>query len=375
MEDRILETFLRLVKIDSESYHEAEIAAYVCDVARECGFDCYVDGAGGVIGGNSGNVYVRMPAAGIDAPPVLFSAHLDTVGPGNGIDAVVKGDVIVSRGDTILGADCKAGVAACIELMRLSREGDSRHGPIEILFTVAEEKQLQGSRHIDWERIRARHAFVLDGAGGVGEIINVSPTQDNLRFVFEGRAAHSGVEPEKGINAIYGAAWAISLMHLGRIDSETTANIGIIEGGRAVNIVPEQAVAQGEVRSLNDVKLEEQKKSMIRAAMEAEVSVGVGVDVRVERAYEGFHIDPGDPLVLLAVEAGKAMGMKTEIVRSGGGSDANNLNARGINSLVLGMGARESHTVHEHLEVRELQRLVRFCREIAASAGRLRSTG
>ncbi len=375
MEGRILETFLRLVGMDSESGHEAEVAAYVCEVARECAFDCYVDEAGAAIGGESGNVYVNMPATGVDAPPLLFSAHLDTVAPGIGVEAVLKGDRVVSRGDTVLGADCKAGVAVCLELMRLSAEGSFRHGPLQMLFTVAEEVKLQGSRHMDRKRIEARHAFVLDGAGGVGDIINASPTQDNLNFTFKGRAAHSGVEPEKGINAIYGAAWAISLMHLGRIDSETTANIGIIEGGRAVNIVPETVLARGEARSLEAAKLEEQKKAMIRAAMEAEASVGVGVEIEVERAYAGYRIDPGDPLVRLAEEAGKAMGLKTRVVSSGGGSDANNLNAGGIRALVLSMGARESHTVNEHLEVRDLERLTRLCREISACAGRLRSSG
>ena len=373
MENRVLETFLRLVAIDSESYHEAAIAAYVCEVARECGFACYVDGAGGAIGGESGNVYVRLPSTGVAAPPLLLSAHLDTVRPGSGVGAVLKGGRIVSRGDTVLGADCKAGVAACLEIMRLSSEGAMRHGPMEMLFTVAEEMQLLGSRHVDWERIEARHAFVLDGAGGVGDIVNASPTQDNLDFAFTGRAAHSGVEPEKGINAIYGAARAIGLMRLGRIDSETTANIGRIEGGRAVNIVPEKALARGEVRSLDARKLEEQKQAMIRAAMEAEASVGVGVEVGVERAYEGYLIDPGDPLVLLVQEAGRAMGMQMRVTSSGGGSDANNFNARGIRSLVLSMGAREPHTVHEHLEVRDLERLTGLCREIASSAGRLRS--
>jgi len=237
---------------------------------------------------------------------------------------------------------------------------------------VAEEKQLQGVRHLEWDRIEAHHAYVLDGAGGVGEVINSSPTQDNLEFVFNGKAAHAGVEPEKGTNAIYGAAWAVSLMHLGRIDSETTANIGVIEGGRAVNIVPDRVVVQGEVRSLDLKKLEEQRKSMMRAAMEAEASVGVGVEVKVERVYDGYLIEPKDSLILLASEAGKAMGIKIEVKNSGGGSDANFLNGHGIKSVVLSMGVREPHTTHEYLDIQELHKLVRLCSEIAAATGRLR---
>jgi tripeptide aminopeptidase len=373
MEDRLLDTFLELVKIDSESRHEGAVVDYLCGVARSCGFEPFVDDAAEAVGGEAGNVYIKLPAAGVDAPPIIFSAHLDTVAPGKGIDPVVKAGKVISRGDTVLGADCKAGTAVAIELMRLSAQGELRHGPLELVFTVAEEEQLQGARNLVWDRLESRYAFVLDGAGWVGEVINTSPTQENLEFVFKGKAAHAGVEPEKGVNAIYGASWAISLMRLGRIDSETTANVGIIQGGRAVNIVPDQVRVAGEVRSMDMQKLESQKKSMMRAAMEAEVAVGVGVEVMVERAYEGFSIDPAEPIVLLAAEAGKSMGMKIEVKSSGGGSDANILNSSGIKSVVLSMGVMEPHTTNEYVEANELHRLVRFCSEIAASAGRLRS--
>ena len=372
MEDRVLNTFLQLVRIDSETYHEGAVVDYVCETARGSGFESYVDNAGKAIGGEAGNVYIKIPASGVDAPPIIFCAHLDTVSPGRDIEPVVRGDRVISGGETVLGADCKAGVAVIIELMRLSAEGGLKHGPLELILTVAEEKQLQGVRHLEWGRIEAHHAYVLDGAGGVGEVINSSPTQDNLEFVFNGKAAHAGVEPEKGTNAIYGAAWAVSLMHLGRIDSETTANIGVIEGGRAVNIVPDRVVVQGEVRSLDLKKLEEQRKSMMRAAMEAEASVGVGVEVKVERVYDGYLIEPKDPLILLASEAGKAMGIKIEVKNSGGGSDANFLNGQGIKSVVLSMGVREPHTTHEYLDIQELHKLVRLCSEIAAATGRLR---
>ncbi|NPV59839.1 MAG: M20/M25/M40 family metallo-hydrolase [Actinobacteria bacterium] len=370
--ERVLKTFLDLAAIDSETYHEGELAAYVSRAAREAGFEPYMDNAGKAIGGEVGNLYIGLPARGVDAPPLIFSSHMDTVSPGKGVEPVFQGERIVSGGKTILGADCKAGVAVIIELMFLSAEGKLQHGPLEMLLTVAEEKQLQGVRHLEKDRLKAGHAFVLDGEGGVGTIVNASPTQDNLEFVFHGKAAHAGVEPEKGKNAIFGAAWAISLMRLGRIDSETTANIGIIRGGRAVNIVPDRVVVEGEVRSHDPKKLDEQRKSMVKAALEAEGAVGVGVEVKVERAYEGYRIDAGDPLVLLAREAGKAMGLKMELKSSGGGSDANFLNALGIKSLVLSMGAREPHTTHEYLEARDLPRLVRLCSEIAASAGRLR---
>lgn len=371
MQNEVLDTFLALTGIDSESYHEAGIAEYVMDAARKCGYRPYMDNAGKTIGGDAGNVYVNIPASGVDAPPLLFCAHLDTVAPGKGVRAVLKGGKFVSEGETVLGADCKAGVAALIELMRRIAEGAVACGPLELLFTVAEEVQLKGSRNLERERLKARHAVVLDGSGSVGDLINASPTQDNLEFAFIGKAAHAGVEPEKGVNAIMGAAWAVSLMRLGRIDSETTANIGLIRGGRAVNIVPDLAVVEGEIRSHDPAKLEEQRRSMVKAAMEAEAAVGVVVQNKVERAYDGFRIDPGDPLVVLCCEAARSMGMKMEIKPSGGGSDANLLNAYGIKAVVLSMGAKESHTTREYLEARDLQGLVSLCAEIAASAGRL----
>jgi len=372
MQDRVLDIFLELARIDSESLHEADVAAYVMESARRLGFEPYMDGAAEVLGGDAGNVYVKIPSNGVDAPPLILCAHMDTVTPGKGVEPVLEGGRVVSRGDTILGADCKAGVAAIIELMNLSSEGILEHGPLEMVLTVVEEKGLKGVREIEWERIDARHAVVLDGAGEVGEVVNASPTQDNLEMVFMGRAAHAGVEPEKGVNAIQGASWAISRMRLGRIDSETTANIGIIEGGRAVNIVPDRVEVKGEVRSHDLTNLEKQRESMIKTALEAEDAVGVGVKVEVERAYEGYHVDPGDALAALAVEAGKAMGMKMKVGPSGGGSDANFLNSAGIKSVVLSMGAREPHTLKENIEVKDLHKLVELSSEIARRAGRLR---
>ncbi|OFW60141.1 MAG: hypothetical protein A2V52_00880 [Actinobacteria bacterium RBG_19FT_COMBO_54_7] len=372
MTDRILDTFMELAAIESVSLEESGVAGYVMDAARACGFEPYMDKAGDVLGGNAGNIYIKIPALQIEAPPIMFCAHMDTVTPVKGVEPVIKGERVVSAAKTILGADCKAGVAAIIELMKMSSQGEIEHGPLELVLTVAEEKQLQGVRHLERKRIESRYAFVLDAEGPVGKIVNASPTQDNLLFVFKGKSAHSGVEPEKGINAIFGASWAISLMHLGRIDAETTANIGVISGGRAVNIVPDMVTVEGEVRSLDMGKLEKQRKSMVKAALEAEAAVGVGVEVKVERAYEGFQIDSQDALVQLGIEGGKAMGLKMEVQSSGGGSDANFLNTIGIKSVVLSIGAREPHTINESVKVKDLSKLARLCAEIANSAGRMR---
>lgn len=372
MQGRVVDIFLDLARIGSESLREAAVAGYVMETARRLGLEVYMDGAGETLGGEAGNVYVRMPARGIDAPPLIFCAHMDTVAPGAGVEPRVEDGRVMSSGDAILGADCKAGVAAMVELMNLSSEGKLKHGPLEFILTVVEEKGLKGVRELEWERIQARNAVVLDGAGRVGGVVNASPTQDNLKLVFTGRAAHAGVEPEKGVNAIYGASWAISRMRLGRIDGETTANIGTIEGGHAVNIVPDRVEVHGEVRSLDIAKMQDQKQSMIKAALEAESAAGVEVEVEEERAYDGYLVDPGDPLVVLAVEAGRVLGMEMRVGPSGGGSDANFLNSAGIKSVVLSIGAREPHTLREYIEVDDLHKLVKLCSEMVRSAGRLR---
>ena len=372
VEEALLEYFLRLTAVDSESLHEGELARMLMREMKDLGLEPYMDGAGERIGGEAGNLYVSLPASGLDAPPLLLCAHLDTVSPGRGVKAKVKGDRVVSEGDTVLGADCKVGITVLMDLLRGAVRGEFPHGPLEFLFTVAEERGLQGVRHLERERIAARHALVVDGAGKVGTVITASPAQDNLRMTFRGRSAHAGVEPEKGINAIYGAAWAISLIRWGRIDSDTTANVGIIWGGKAVNIVPDEVVALGEVRSLVPDKLEAHKKAIRKAAVETENSTGVGVRVEFERAYEGFSISPEDPLVQVVVEGGKAMGMKVLTASSGGGSDANFLNALGIRAVVLSMGVMESHSPREYVEVEELERLSRWLREIVQAARGLR---
>lgn len=371
MDDRLLDYLLRLIAVDSESLHEGELAGMIMEEIRALGVEPYMDRAGERIGGEAGNVYASLPASGMDAPPLLLCAHLDTVSPGKGVKAKVVEDRVVSVGDTVLGADCKVGVTVLMDLLRGAARNEFPHGPLDFLFTVAEEKGLQGIKHMERDRIRARHALVMDGAGKVGRVITASPTQENLKMVFQGRAAHAGVEPEKGINAIYGAAWAISLVRWGRIDSHTTSNVGIIRGGEAVNIVPDQVVVLGEVRSLVPEKLETQKKAILKAAVETENSTGVGVRVEFDRAYDGFSIPDDDPLVRMAVEGGKAMGMKVLTDSSGGGSDANFLNSAGIQAVVLSMGVMESHSTREYVEVGELQRLARWLREIVQLAGTL----
>ncbi len=357
---RLTETFLELVSIDSESYHERAIAEYLSAIADRLGLESFSDAAGEALSSETGNLYIRVPARGLDAPPLCLSAHMDTVTPGRGIVPIVRDGVIRSAGDTVLGADCKVGIAAILELLYRSDEGSLRHGPLEILLSVAEEQGLRGIRHAKRDRLAARHALVLDGSGPVGIAVMASPTQDNLDFHVRGRAAHAGVEPEAGINAIQAAARAVADMQLGRIDAGTTANIGIIQGGIAVNIVPDSVLVRGEVRSHDPGSLKRQEERMVDTARRACDAYGAEIEVDILRAYDGYSIAPDEPLLKLAERAAAGEGLTFDAMPTGGGSDANFLNRMGMTALVLNIGARSCHTADEYVEEAEMDNLVRM---------------
>ncbi len=358
--ERLVELFLELVSIDSESLKEGNVARFIATLVEGWGLEAGWDRAGRAVGSDANNLYIKVPSR-LKAPPLLLSAHMDTVSPGNGIMPVVGKRTIKSDGHTILGADNKAGVAIILDLLHDVAEGKLEAGPLEVLFSIAEEKGILGIKYAQMGRLKAGHALVLDGTGETGVIVNSAPTQDNLDFVFHGRRAHAGVEPEKGVNAIAGAARAIARMKLGRIDAETTANIGIIEGGGAVNIVPDEVRVKGEARSRNPAKLERQKERMIEAARGVERE-GLKVTVKVERAYEGFLVPASDPLVRLVKKAGAAEGLQMRVCASGGGSDANFLNARGVKAVVLNTGAYNPHSEKEYLDLAEFRRASAVCK-------------
>lgn len=360
LRERLMATFLELVDIDSESYHEYAISRHLQAIAGRLGLESFSDSAGERLGSETGNLYIRVPARGRDIPPLCLSAHIDTVAPGRGVVAVVRDGVIRSSGETVLGADCKAGVAAILELLYMSAEGGLRHGPLEILFSVAEEQGLRGIRCIDTNNLASRKALVLDGPGPVGIAITASPTQDNLDFVVRGKAAHAGVEPEAGVNAIQAAARAIAGMSLGRIDAATTASIGIIKGGTAVNIVPDRVVIRGEVRSHDPASLRKQEEHMVSVARRACEEYGATLEVEIQRAYDGYAVPDGEPLLRLAELAAIEVGLTFGAVPTGGGSDANFLNSVGITALVLNTGARACHTTDEYIEQSEMENLTRM---------------
>jgi tripeptide aminopeptidase len=294
---------------------------------------------------------------------------MDTVTPANDVKVVFKDGVFRSDGSTILGGDDKAGVAAIIEVLEMLRRQSVPHGDLEVLFTVGEEQGLLGSKNLDYGRLKSKFGYVLDCSGNPGAMIVAAPTQNVLDVIIKGRAAHAGIEPEQGINAIQVAGQALARLKLGRIDAETTANMGVIQGGKATNIIPDSCFIQGEVRSLNRVKMDSLTSEIVTEFTRVAEAAGAKSEVRVAFQYPEFRLDKDlPPLRIAAAAAGKA-GLKISYETSGGGSDANNINATGRVAVNLGIGMSQVHTTDEWLRLSDLVADVRWLWEIVKQAG------
>ena len=350
--ERLVQTFLELVQIDSETRNERGVADYVTKKLQRMGYDVSEDKAGEAIGGNAGNVVAFRPGTA-PGKRILFCAHMDTVTPGNGVQPIVEGDVIRSQGDTILGGDDKGGIAVLLEAAQTLQEEKIDHGSLHLVFTIAEEGGLNGAKNIDRSLLHGpiEAAFFLDSDDLPDKIVIEAPIQVNFEVIFHGKAAHAGCEPEKGISAIQMAAEAISNMQLGRIDEETTANIGIIQGGRATNIITDKVVIEGECRSLDRDKLQTQQAHMVACCEEAAKKFGGQAEVIVKENYPGILLDPESVPVKLEEAAARKIGMEPELIKIGGGSDANIFNGYGIPSTVLGVGMQNVHSTEEYITV------------------------
>lgn len=366
-QERIVKKFLEYVQIDSETKNELEFSNKIKDELEELGLSVYIDKAGEKSGSNTGNVVAKLKG-NKDVQTILFSAHMDTVTPGNGIKPVIKDGVIYSDGTTILGADDKAGIAAVIEAIKVLKEENIDHGDIEIVFSIYEEGGLYGAKNLEYEKLEAKKAYVLDSGGSPGEIIVKGPAQDKIEAKIIGVPAHAGLCPEEGISSIQVAAAAINKMNLLRIDEETTANIGIISGGQATNIVCPEVTITGEARSLVDDKLDKQTAHMVQTIEEACKEFGAKAQIDTSRAYSAFSVDEKDDIVILAKEACENLGFKTQIVASGGGSDTNILNKNGIKAINLGIGMKKCHTLEEHISIKDLVNSSKLVLEIIKNA-------
>ncbi len=358
--DRLVNTFLELVQIDSPSGYEAEIGHHLQTLLAELGGEVHQDEAN--------NLIAHFPGTR-EGPPLMLNAHMDTVGTDRGIKPMVHEGVITSDGTTILGADDKSGVAAILEVVRvLVAHPDLPHPPLDVVFTVGEEQGLLGARALDIGWLRARKGLVLDSGGPIGTIIIAAPYQDKHWIRVLGRASHAGAEPEKGINAIQVAAEAIASMRLGRIDEETTANVGVIRGGVATNIIPEMVEVQSEARSHTESKLVAQSEHMLTLFREAARRHRARVEIEHKRLYDGYRLSTDSPLVRWVAEAAEHLGFSPTYKKAGGGSDANIFNHKGISSVVISTGQADVHTPAEHIAVEDLVDCARWVLEAVIRA-------
>lgn len=364
--ERVVEEFIKYVQIDSETRSEGDFAKFIADELTKLGLEVKYDNAGEKIGSNANNIIATLKG-NKDIDPVMFCCHMDTVTPGEGIKPIIKDDVIYSDGTTILGGDNKAGIAAIIEAIKVLKEDAMDHGDIEVVFTIAEEGGLNGSKNLDYSMVRSKRAFVLDSGGDPGEIIIQGPAQDKIEVKIKGKPAHAGVCPEEGISAIQVAASAINRMKLLRIDEETTANIGVINGGKVTNIVTPEIELKGESRSLKNDKLDKQTAHMVECFEEAAKEFGAKAEIQTSRSYGAFKIDENDEIVGIVKKACGSLGFNAHTTASGGGSDTNILNANGIKTINLGIGEKKPHTLEEHLKIEDLVNSSKLVLEIVKS--------
>ncbi|WP_078432678.1 M20/M25/M40 family metallo-hydrolase [Metabacillus halosaccharovorans] len=353
---RLLDEFLELVQIDSETKFETEIAKVLKTKFTELGLEVIEDDSMKTTGHGAGNLICTLEAKTENIDTIYFTSHMDTVVPGKGIKPSIKDGYVVTDGTTILGADDKAGLAAMLEAIKTLKEQNIAHGKIEFVITAGEESGLVGAKALDPSLMTAKYGYALDSDGKVGTIIVAAPTQAKVKATIYGKTAHAGVAPEKGVSAITIAAKAIAKMPLGRIDHETTANIGRFEGGTQTNIVCDLVHILAEARSLIPEKMEAQVKKMKEAFENVASEMGGRAEVEVDVMYPGFKFGHGDHVVEVAKRAAAKIGRDSELQTSGGGSDANVIAGNGVPTVNLAVGYEEIHTTNEKMPIEELEK-------------------
>lgn len=370
--ERMLGEFFELVKIKCSTKAERQVADVLKGRLTTLGMEVFEDNTGEKIGGNCGNLIAYLEGTIQGSPTLMLTAHMDCVEPCGGIEPELKDGIITSIGDTILGGDDKAGICAILEALRIIVEKEIPRGPLQVIFTVAEEGGLNGAKHMEPSLLKADFGYALDSGGAPGEIINMAPGQNNITAVVHGKKAHAGVAPEDGINAIVVAGAALTEMRYGRIDFETTANIGIISGGVATNIVPDMVEIKCEARSRNMEKLEVQTQHMKETFEQVVAGHGGRAEVTVKESYGPYVLTEDAPVVTLAVDATKSIGLVPEIKATGGGSDANFFNNYGVPTAVLGVGMSKVHTADEYIKEIDLYNSAELVIALIKTAGTMR---
>lgn len=353
--ERMINNLLNMIKIDSVSYSEKDMADWIENYFKERNAEVYRDNAGDNFGGNSGNILAYVKGT-LEGEAICFATHMDTVEPGNGIKPIINGNYIESDLNTILAGDDKAGIASILEAYEYIRENNIPHRDLYFMFSVCEEVGMLGAKNFDCKRLNTKNIVVVDAAGPAGIIAYAAPAKDDIKVKFIGKKAHAGIEPEKGINAIYIAAEAISNMILGRIDEETTSNIGRIEGGGQTNIVTDEVTFTAEVRSHSMSKLDEQVSLIKEACKNAAKKFDGRVEFDIKRDYPNLKLDKNSFVFTHCVNAFEKEGIRPNAVIIGGGSDANILAGKGYDCAIISCGMEKVHTVEERLSIEDLQK-------------------
>jgi tripeptide aminopeptidase len=355
----LLDLFLELCAMPSPSGKERTVADRIGGYLTGLGLEWDEDDAAAVLDGDTGNILCRVPATnGAGGTPIFLCAHTDTVPPEAAIEPVVEDGVVRNAAATILGSDNKAAVVVMLEATRRLLRDGRPHAGIELVFTPQEEVSLRGAGAFDHTRLVARTGFVYDQGAPIGEIVLGSPHGRLLDFRFHGRAAHAGMNPEDGRSAIAAASRAIADFRLGRVDDETSANVGDITGGTARNVVPEWCSFTAEVRSHDERKAIELVREMLESAAFAASLAECEVESEVRPSFPGYRFRESDAAVRLAATALERAGFEPSYALSGGGADANVFNARGLDCVNLANGMTEIHTPDEHIAVADLESMV-----------------
>jgi tripeptide aminopeptidase len=355
--DDVVSLFTELAAVPSPPGDERAVADVVAEYMRSLGLDVSEDDAGARIGSNAGNLYARVDATH-GGTPLFLCAHLDTVPPEAGIVPVLEDGVIRNSAGTILGADNKSAVAVMLEATRRLLAENRPHAGLELLFTPMEEVGLYGAGAFDHERLRAHVGYVYDQAAPIGEVILGAPHSQSMNVKVHGRAAHAGMFPEEGRSAIAAAAKAIADFKLGRVDQDTTANVGLISGGTAGNIVPEWCTFLVDVRSHDQDKLADLVRELLEATTFAASLEDCQVETEVHKSYSGYRFKQDADAVRIASSALERSGFEPTFALSGGGADANVFNERGLACVNLANGMTDIHTPDERIAVSDLERMV-----------------
>jgi len=360
--ERLAAVFTTLCEIDSPSKQEGRVAAFLKSLFLDMGAEVFEDDSAAKTGSDCGNLFVRFPDGGLERDPVFFNCHMDTVLPAVGVKVRREGEIFTSAGDTVLGSDDKAGIAALIEVMCTLQEKNIPYGPVEFVFTTCEEVGLLGVKALDPLNIKAKMGYALDSSG-INRVVVGAPAANRITIEIKGIAAHAGLSPEKGISAIHLAAKAIARLTLGKLDSQSTANLGVINGGTASNIIPEYVQIQGEVRS-HRVELLEEYTENIRSVFQqeveswhdpgGEVTGRPSLNFTIIDDYPVLKLDRESDVIQRVEAAAAELGRKLDYVLAGGGSDANIFNSYNIECAILSTGMDKVHSTQETIRLSDM---------------------